>query len=224
MEVLILTFTTLFSVVNPFGAMPVFLTLTDSDSNAERTATALRSCLYMVAILSVSFFGGQYILNFFGINIQHLRIAGGILLMRSAFDLLTPGANRDRVGPAALEESMQKDDISFTPLAMPMLSGPGSMALCIGFIRPSVADKLFTVLGFGLVAAAAFLILVSSLRLTRFLGRPGLAALARIMGFLTLAIGVNFFVTAVKALFKHPLGGVVVVQAVFLAQQLGLFG
>ena len=58
MEVLILTFTTLFSVVNPFGAMPVFLTLTDSDTTAERTAIALRSCLYMVAILSVAFFGG----------------------------------------------------------------------------------------------------------------------------------------------------------------------
>ena len=204
MEVLLATFTTLFSVVNPFGAMPVFLTLTSDDSNAERISTAMRACFYMVAILTVAFFGGQYILSFFGINIQHLRIAGGILLMRSAFELLTPGGNRDRVGHEALEESKQKDDISFTPLAMPMLSGPGSMALCIGFIRPSYPDKALTVLGFGLVALASFVILVSSLRLTRFLGRPGMAALARIMGFLTLAIGVNFFVTAVKALFHVP--------------------
>ena len=201
MEVLLATFTTLFSVINPFGAMPVFLTLTGDDTHRERVNTALRACLYMVAILAVAFFGGQYILNFFGINIQHLRIAGGILLMRSAFELLTPGANRDRVGPDALAESKLKDDISFTPLAMPMLSGPGSMALCIGLIRPTYADKAITVLGFVLVAAASFLILVSSLRLTRLLGRPGMAALARVMGFLTLAIGVNFFVTAVKALF-----------------------
>jgi len=201
MEILLATFTTLFSVVNPFGAMPVFLTLTSDDTNKDRVQTALRACTYMVAILTVAFFGGAYILSFFGINIQHLRIAGGILLMRSAFELLTPGGNRDRVGPDALEESKQKDDISFTPLAMPMLSGPGSMALCIGFIRPTYADKAWTVLGFALVAAAAFVILVSSLRLTRLLGRPGMAALARIMGFLTLAIGVNFFVTAVKALF-----------------------
>ena len=201
MEVLLATFTTLFSVVNPFGAMPVFLTLTSNDSHQSRVNTALRACVYMVAILAVAFFGGQYILSFFGINIQHLRIAGGILLMRSAFDLLTPGANRDRVGPDAIEESKQKDDISFTPLAMPMLSGPGAMALCIGLIRPTYIDKVWTVLGFILVAAAAFLILVSSLRITRLLGRPGMAALARIMGFLTLAIGVNFFVTAVKVLF-----------------------
>jgi multiple antibiotic resistance protein len=179
MEVLIATFTTLFSVVNPFGAMPVFLTLTSEDSPSDRRQTALRACVYMVAILSVAYLGGQYILNFFGINIQHLRIAGGILLMRSAFELLTPGGNRDRVGPDALEESKMKDDISFTPLAMPMLSGPGSMAICIGLIRPSYFDK----------------------SMTRLLGRPGMAALARIMGFITLAIGVNFFATAIGALF-----------------------
>ncbi|MFD1466863.1 MarC family protein [Hymenobacter caeli] len=201
MEILLATFTTLFSIVNPFGAMPVFLTLTSDDSPAERLSTALRACLYMMAILSVAYLGGQYILHFFGINIQHLRIAGGILLMRAAFDLLTPGANRDRVGPAALEESKLKDDISFTPLAMPMLSGPGSMAICIGLIRPSYADKAFTLVGFALVALASFVVLVSSLRLTRLLGRPGMAALARIMGFITLAIGVNFFATAIGALF-----------------------
>ena len=201
MEVLLATFTTLFSIVNPFGAMPVFLTLTANDRGSERARTALRSCIYMVAILSVAFFGGQYILNFFGINIQHLRIAGGILLMRSGFELLTPGANRDRVGPDALEESKLKDDISFTPLAMPMLSGPGSMAICIGLIRPTYVDKAMTVAGFTLVALASFIILVSSLRLTRLLGRPGMAALARIMGFITLAIGVNFLASAISVLF-----------------------
>ena len=201
MEVLLATFTTLFSIVNPFGAMPVFLTLTAEDRAPERARTALRACIYMVVILSVAFFGGQYILNFFGINIQHLRIAGGILLMRSAFELLTPGANRDRVGPDALEESKLKNDISFTPLAMPMLSGPGSMAICIGLIRPTYIDKAMTVLGFALVAMAAFIILLFSLRLTRVLGKPGMAAMARIIGFITLAIGVNFFATAIAALF-----------------------
>ena len=105
------------------------------------------------------------------------------------------------MGPEALEASKQKDDISFTPLAMPMLSGPGSMAICIGLIRPTYLDKAMTVFGFALVALAAFLILLFSLRLTRVLGKPGMAAMARIMGFITLAIGVNFFATAIAALF-----------------------
>ncbi|GAB2953444.1 MarC family NAAT transporter [Hymenobacter coalescens] len=205
MEILLATFTTLFSVVNPFGAMPVFLTLTETETGHERTRTALRACIYMVGVLSVSFFAGQYVLNFFGINIHHLRIAGGILLMRSAFDLLTPGGNRAKVSDATLEESMHKDDISFTPLAMPMLSGPGSMAVCIGLFteRLTYLDMGLIFFGFVLVAVASYIILLSSLRLTKFLGRPGMAALARIMGFLTLAIGVNFLATAIKALFQE---------------------
>jgi multiple antibiotic resistance protein len=204
MEILLATFTTLFSVVNPFGAMPVFLTLTEEDTPQERRQIGLRACLYMIAVLSVSFFAGQYVLNFFGINIHHLRIAGGILLMRSAFDLLTPGGNRDRVSPAVVEESMHKNDISFTPLAMPMLSGPGSIAVCISLFTGQLSffDMGLIFLGFVLVALAAYIILMSSLRLTRFLGRPGMAALARIMGFITLAIGVNFIATAIKALFS----------------------
>jgi multiple antibiotic resistance protein len=204
MEILLATFTTLFSVVNPFGAMPVFLTLTEQEKAQERAATALRACLYMVGVLSAAFFAGQYILNFFGINIHHLRIAGGILLMRSAFDLLTPGGNRAKVSEATLEESLHKNDISFTPLAMPMLSGPGSMAVCIGLFteRLSYLDISLIFFGFVLVALASYVILLSSLRLTRFLGRPGMAALARIMGFLTLAIGVNFIMTAIKELFQ----------------------
>ena len=205
MEILLATFTTLFSVVNPFGAMPVFLTLTEDDTAAERANTGLKACLYMIGVLSVSFFAGQYVLNFFGINIHHLRIAGGILLMRSAFDLLTPGGNRAKVSDATLEESMHKEDISFTPLAMPMLSGPGSMAVCIGLFTKKLTylDMGLIVFGFVLVALAAYIILMSSLRLTRFLGRPGMAALARIMGFLTLAIGVNFLASAIKALFQE---------------------
>ncbi|WP_243900333.1 MULTISPECIES: MarC family protein [Hymenobacter] len=202
-NILIATFTTLFSVVNPFGAMPVFLTLTENDTAPERSRTALRACIYMVCIMSVSFFAGQYVLNFFGINIYHLRIAGGILLMRSAFDLLTPGANKSKVSDATVEDSKQKDDISFTPLAMPMLSGPGSIAVCIGLFtsRLSYSGVALTLVGFVLVAAASFLILVSSLRLTRVMGRAGMTAMARVMGFLTLSIGVSFIATAIRALF-----------------------
>jgi multiple antibiotic resistance protein len=202
MEILFATFTTLFSVVNPFAAMPVFLTLTDEDTRAERARIGLHACLYMLGVLAVSFFAGQYVLNFFGINIHHLRIAGGILLVRSAFDLLAPSPPRTPVAEASVEAS-HKNNVSFMPLAMPMLSGPGSMAVCIGLFTKHLTylDISLIMAGFGLVTLASFLILVSSLPLTQALGRAGMAALARIMGFLTLAIGVNFLATAIKALF-----------------------
>ncbi|MDQ3289655.1 MAG: hypothetical protein M3Q05_00040 [Bacteroidota bacterium] len=87
MEILLATFSALFSVVNPFGAMPVFLTLTQDDTPAQRRQQALKACFYMIGILTVFFLAGQYILNFFGLRIHDLRIAGGIMILKAGADL-----------------------------------------------------------------------------------------------------------------------------------------
>ncbi|MCJ8165342.1 MarC family NAAT transporter [Pontibacter sp. E15-1] len=203
MEIILATFSALFSVVNPFGAMPVFLTLTQDDTPEQRNQQALKACLYMVGILAVFFLTGQYVLNFFGIRIHDLRIAGGLMIMRAGFDLMTPGANKKKISPEVVEEGQLKDDISFTPLAMPMLSGPGSIAVSIGLFTTSlsVLNMLSILVGIILLAAVSYFILRSSHQLTRFMGKSGLAALSRIMGFIVLSIGVNFIVTALIALF-----------------------
>ena len=204
MEIILATFTALFSVVNPFGAMPVFLTLTQDDSPAQRNQQALKACLYMVGILAVFFLTGQYILNFFGIRIHDLRIAGGLMIMRAGFDLLTPGANKKKISTEVVEEGQQKEDISFTPLAMPMLSGPGAIAVAIGMFTEtqSYLGIALTLAAIMLVAVASYFILISSHRLMKYMGKAGLAALAKIMGFITLAIGANFITSALIALFK----------------------
>jgi multiple antibiotic resistance protein len=185
MEIILATFSALFSVVNPFGAMPVFLTLTQDDTPISRNQQALKACLYMVGILAVFFLAGQYVLNFFGIRIHDLRIAGGLMIMKAGFDLLTPGANKKKISPDVVEEGQLKDDISFTPLAMPMLSGPGAIAVSIGLFTTSLSylDMLFILIGIVLLAAVSYIILRFSYQLTRYMGKGGLAALSRIMGF-----------------------------------------
>ena len=204
MEIILATFTALFSVVNPFGAMPVFLTLTQDDSPAQRNQQALKACLYMVGILAVFFLAGQYVLNFFGIRIHDLRIAGGLMIMKAGFDLLTPGANKKKISTEVVEEGQLKEDISFTPLAMPMLSGPGAIAVAIGMFTEtqSYLGIALTLAAIMLVAVASYFILISSHRLMKYMGKAGLAALAKIMGFITLAIGANFITSALIALFK----------------------
>ncbi|QCR21084.1 MarC family NAAT transporter [Pontibacter sp. SGAir0037] len=203
MEIILATFSALFSVVNPFGAMPVFLTLTQEDTNEHRNQQALKACLYMVGILAVFFLAGQYVLNFFGIRIHDLRIAGGLMIMRAGFDLLTPGANKKKISPEVVEEGQQKEDISFTPLAMPMLSGPGAIAISIGLFTTSLSylDMVLILIGIILLAVVSYIILRFSYQLTRYMGKAGLAALSRIMGFIVLSIGVNFIVSALTALF-----------------------
>jgi multiple antibiotic resistance protein len=203
MEIILATFSALFSVVNPFGAMPVFLTLTQDDTPASRNQQALKACLYMVGILAVFFLAGQYVLNFFGIRIHDLRIAGGLMIMRAGFDLLTPGANKKKISPDVVEEGQLKEDVSFTPLAMPMLSGPGAIAISIGLFTTSLSyfDMVMILIGIVLLATVSYIILRFSYQLTRYMGKSGLAALSRIMGFIVLSIGVNFIVSALTALF-----------------------
>ncbi|MBC5773734.1 MarC family NAAT transporter [Pontibacter sp. KCTC 32443] len=203
MEIILATFSALFSVVNPFGAMPVFLTLTQDDTPAQRNQQALKACLYMVGILAVFFLAGQYVLNFFGIRIHDLRIAGGLMIMKAGFELLSPGASKKKISPEVVEESQMKEDISFTPLAMPMLSGPGAIAVSIAMYTTSLSylDMALILVAIVLLAIVSYIILRFSHQLTRYMGKAGLSALSRIMGFIVLSIGVNFIVSAIYALF-----------------------
>src|SRR5690606_22060020 len=173
MEIFLATFSALFSVVNPFGAMPVFLTLTQDDSKERRNEQARKACFYMVGILVTFFFIGQYVLNFFGVRIHDLRIAGGLMIMKAGFDLLNVKTGGRKISKTAVEDSIHRNDISFAPLAMPMLSGPGAIAVSISMFRPGLHtfDYVLIVAGIALVAALSFTILYFSSSLMKFMGR-----------------------------------------------------
>lgn len=204
MEIILTTFTALFTVVNPFGAMPIFITLTQNDTVPEQRQQALRACLYMALILAVFFVAGQHVLSFFGLRIHDLRIAGGLMILKTGFELLSSKAHRGKkVSKGVVKESIHKEDISFTPLAMPMLSGPGAIAVSISMYNSSISYYSISLilLSILLVAVVCYLILIFSHRLVRFLGKAGLTALSRIMGFIVLSLGVNFIVTGIHAIF-----------------------
>ena len=126
------TVVALLPVINPVASAPVVLTITEGDSEARRIQQVKQGCCYMVIILVACLFGGGFIIRFFGISIPGIRIAGGLLVSGIAMSMLAPprqepGERRRR------DEARAKSDISLTPLAMPMLSGPGSIAMTIGF-------------------------------------------------------------------------------------------
>lgn len=205
MEVLLATFSALFSVVNPFGATPLFVALTEDLDKKARNEQALKSSIYMIAILVVFFFAGTIILQFFGIRLEDIRIAGGILIVRSAFQLLSPGSHKGKhIDKEVKQEGMDKDDISFTPMAMPMLSGPGSIALTIGMFDKAKGYMEYTymIIAIILVAAASYIILRSAVQLNKFLGKGGMAALSRMMGFIILSIGISMILNGIITLFE----------------------
>ncbi|MDQ3535855.1 MAG: MarC family NAAT transporter [Bacteroidota bacterium] len=208
MEVLLATFSALFSVVNPFGATPLFIALTTDLDKKTRNDQALKASIYMIGILVVFFFAGTFILEFFGIRIEDIRIAGGILIVRSAFQLLNPASYKGKpIAKEVEQEGMEKADISFTPMAMPMLSGPGSIAVTIGFFDKArgFMEYLSMILAIVLVAFLSYLVLRSAQKLNKFLGKGGMAALSRMMGFIILSIGISMILNGILPLIDNIL-------------------
>lgn len=201
------TLGSLFSVVNPLGAVPMYLTLTSQMSANIRELMARKTAMWFFLILGVFFFAGTFILDFFGISLNALRIAGGLIIVNSGYGLLNTQSEKRRMTPEMKEEATDSEDISFTPMAMPMLSGPGSISLLIGLFAQQ-SEWVSRGLIFGVIAVMGLLIWATlhfAPILFRLLGRTGLVALSRIMGFLVMAIGIEMLIAGLVSLVSELL-------------------
>lgn len=222
MELAIATLVALLPIINPFSTAPMFLAITEGDTDDERKEQAKKAIIYMICILLAFLVGGTFIMQFFGLSIPGLRIAGGILIAGVGMNMLYPKDNT-RQERAEQQESRLKRDVSFTPLAMPSLAGPGAISVTIGLA--SLADNLYEfgaiAVGILLVAAIAYTTLRLSTRMVRYLGVTGLQAMTKIMGFLILCVGVQFVVNGVIGVVSSPdmINGIIkTLEATKLAQ------
>jgi len=205
MELYIFLLAALFSVLNPIGTVPIFVGLTQDYSKKERSKVSLLTALNVFIILIISFFVGQYVLEFFGITITALRIAGGIIIASSGFSLLNGKFSKNRGIDKKVEEDIQlRHSIALTPLAMPMLAGPGSISLLIAFYQEhnSTNDIILSTFAIITVAIVIFLILRSAHYLAKILGQSGIVAISRIIGFLTIAIGIQYIISSVLSIIR----------------------
>lgn len=203
-EIFFAVFAGLFSVVNPLGAIPVFLAMSPSFTHEERKETALHASIYFTIILLIFFLAGSAILSFFGISLTALRIAGGIIIFGSGTQLLTGRMAKSRaINSEVKAEALEKEDISFTPLAMPLLSGPGSISLMIGYFSAynDWSDRSMVVAALIVIGIVVYLVLRTSPLIFKFLGVAGIKAISRIMGFIAMSIGVELIVSSVKEIF-----------------------
>jgi multiple antibiotic resistance protein len=191
----------LLPIVNPLSAVGMVMTITANLNEQERTEQIKRACIYMFFILTSFLVAGGLIMNFFGISIPGLRIAGGMIVSYLGFRMLFPDtATMSRQEQA---EAAAKHDVSFTPLAMPGLSGPGSIAVVIGMSASAqqsehiVVGHILIALGIAVVGVISYITLRAATRLSKVLGVAGMNAMARIMGFLLICIGVQFMINGV---------------------------
>ncbi len=184
------TFLALFPIVDPFGGIPIFFSVTSSWTPADRRKTAVKTGLWVFAILVTFLFFGRFVLHFFGISLPVLRIAGGLIVANTAWGMVT---SHSRITPEETDEAQEKEDISLTPLAMPLLSGPGAIGVVMALAADvdSSASYIGMVIGIAAIAVSVTLFLVLGGPLVRRLGPNAVGAINKIFGFLILAIAVQ---------------------------------
>jgi multiple antibiotic resistance protein len=193
----------LFSLINPLSAIPVFISLTSGYSPRHLRSTIRKTAIYIFIICVVSFFIGNFILEFFGISIHALKLAGGIIISRSGFLLLNSQHKNDIQGEVK-EESLVKEDISFSPLAMPLLAGPGSISLLINLslTTDTFLEKSISVLAILVVSLVIFFIFYLAPKILKYLGQAGIRSMSKIMGFIVLSLGIQMVVDSLNILLK----------------------
>lgn len=194
----LLCFTSFFTLTNPLGTMPVFLTMTNGMDEGERKTIVRRATIVSFITLMVFTFSGQFLFKFFGISTNGFRIAGGIIIFTIGFDML-----QARYSKAKLKEEEVKtyvNDISITPLAIPMLCGPGAIANGIMLMEDAntLIKKILLVTVIASVYFITFLILRTSTRLNKYMGETGNNVMMRLMGLILMVIAVECFVSGFK--------------------------
>ena len=197
---ILLAFLAILPVVNPFSKPPIFLSITEGWSNEERRAEAFKASLYAFIILLVSLVAGTFILKFFAISLPALQIAGGLLIARTAFQMLNPQPQHHQTDDEK-RDACEREDISFVPLAMPLLAGPGSMAVMINLATEVKfwAEWVIYSIAALAVAVISYFVLAESVRFARFMGVNGMNAMSKLMGFLLLALAVQFMISGAEA-------------------------
>ncbi|MFZ4399180.1 MAG: MarC family protein [Bacteroidales bacterium] len=206
MNLFFVVFAALFSIMNPFGTVPVFLGLTKEKTKKEIISIAFYTSLNVFIILMISFFLGKYLLLFFGISIQSLKIAGGMIITTSGFALLTGTFSKHKgMKKSVKEDAYTRSDITLTPLAIPMLAGPGTISLLITYNQQynRLIEILTLTAAMFSISLLIFFILRSSNIIVKYMGASGLNAFSRIIGFIVIAIGVEYILSVLLQIFYN---------------------
>jgi multiple antibiotic resistance protein len=196
----LLAITSFFTITNPVGTMPVFMSMTSELDQVRKKRTARKAVI--VAFFTVLFFAftGQLLFKFFGISVNSLRIVGGIIFFVIGQDMLHARLGAIKFSGKESEINAYVDDISVTPLGIPMICGPGAITNGIVLMEDanSIPKKIILVVSVLVVLIATYYILVGSARISKRLGDTGNKVLMRLMGLIVMVIAVEFFFTGLK--------------------------
>uniref|UniRef100_A0A7V5XGC0 UPF0056 membrane protein n=1 Tax=Thermodesulfobacterium geofontis TaxID=1295609 RepID=A0A7V5XGC0_9BACT len=199
---LIKSFLTLFTIIDPVGGVPFFLSISAGYSEEERRKIALKASLTAFLTLSIFLWIGKYLLSFFQISVSSFKIAGGILLFLISMEMLFGKTTQVKTTERETLKVKEKEDISIVPLGIPYLAGPGAITTTIILGETST---LYTKLGLSLiiflVLLITFLIFSYSSKISKLLGELGTRAIVRVLGLILASIAIEYITTGLKEIF-----------------------
>ncbi|MFB1022102.1 MAG: MarC family protein [Vicingaceae bacterium] len=200
----LLCFTSFVTLMNPLGIMPVFMTMTDSLDKQERKVIARKANMVAALTLILFAFSGQLLFKFFGISVNSFRMVGGIIFFMMGWDMLQAKLVKVKMNKKSVNREYE-DDISVTPLAIPMICGPGAITNAIVLMEDA---KTFEMKGIVigsilLVCFLSFLVLWSSGKITVLIGKTGNKIMMRLMGLIMMVIAVEFFFSGLQPILKE---------------------
>ncbi|MGI6854056.1 MarC family NAAT transporter [Mesorhizobium sp. 1B3] len=194
----------LLPIMNPLTTIPLFMALTKHMSQDTRRLQARKACIYAFSILTAFLLLGNGIISLFGISLPGIRIAGGIIIMILALRMIFSGDDTSSAVDAEPSEIKKANlDYSFSPLAIPSLAGPGSIAVTMSFgseIPPShlIAGHMVVIVGIAITVGFAYLALSAAPWIEKALGDHGMQAVTKIMGFLLTCVAVQFLASGIR--------------------------
>ncbi|KVT48930.1 YchE family NAAT transporter [Burkholderia ubonensis] len=199
---LLKSFISLLALINPVGAVPFFLSLTAQQTDDERRRTIRIASVSVFCVITVTTLLGQQIIDFFGISVGSLEVGGGIIMLLMAISMLNAQAGNTRSTPEERHEAEQKDNIAVVPLAIPLLTGPGSISTVIIYAANSRHwyDRVGLVAIGAILACLCFFAMRLAEPIANWIGRTGINIATRLMGLMLSALAVEFIVNGLRAL------------------------
>ena len=201
----IISFSSLFALINPLGISPILLSITENLNSEEYTRTIKKGIFFATIILLVFAFMGELIFKFYGITIHAFKIAGGILFFRTGINMLNAKTSRTRTTPKETLEASEQDDISLAPIGIPIIAGPGAITsvMLISYQANSLIERIFFYLNILLVLAITYYILKIAKKIAVRFGTTGIRIIQRIMGLILMVLAVQFIINGINPIVEN---------------------
>jgi len=200
----VLTFSSLFTLINPIGITPILLSITEDLNEKEYSKIIKKGILTAFIILIVFAFMGNLIFKFYGITINAFMIAGGILFFRSSIDMIEAKVPRSSSTPKETKEAGNMDDIGITPVGIPLIAGPGAITsvMLLSSQANFFIDKCILYLNIVITLILTFIILKLGKKISKNIGTTGIRIIQRIMGLVLLVISIQFIINGSEDIIK----------------------